>query len=59
MKQKEKLFSKQDILAWRVGTEDQIEAERVKRDPSKAYKFILPEVRATASFLNIYVFKDY
>jgi hypothetical protein len=44
MKQKEKLFQKQDILAWKVGTEDQIEAERIKRDPSKAYKFILPEV---------------
>jgi hypothetical protein len=53
MKQKEKLFQKQDILAWKVGTEDQIEAERIKRDPSKAYKFILPEV--TMSSLSHYL----
>lgn len=43
MKQKEKLFQKQDILQWRVNTEDQIEAERVKRDPSKAFQYILPD----------------
>jgi hypothetical protein len=44
-KTKEKLFQKQDVLAWRVNTEDQIEAERVKRDPVQAFKFILPDVR--------------
>jgi len=43
MKQKEKLFQKQDVLSWRVNTEDQIEAERVKRDPAQAFKFILPD----------------
>lgn len=43
MKQKEKLFKKQDVLSWRVKTEDQIEAEQVKSDPSKAFKFILPD----------------
>ena len=32
------------MLAWRVNTEDQIEAEQVKKDPTKAFKFILPEV---------------
>jgi hypothetical protein len=31
------------VLAWRVNTEDQLEAERVKRDPSKAFQFILPD----------------
>ena len=45
MKQKEKLFQKQDVLQWRVNTEDQIEAERVKKDPKEAYKYILPDVR--------------
>ena len=32
-------------MQWRVNTEDQIEAERVKRDPKEAFKFILPDVR--------------
>ena len=44
LKQKEKLFQKQDVLAWRVNTEVQIEAERSKKDPSKAFQFILPDV---------------
>lgn len=48
MKQKEKLFKKQDVLAWRVDTEHQIEAERVKTDPAKAFQFILPDVTNTA-----------
>eukprot|EP00347_Sterkiella_histriomuscorum_P002889 403366404 len=43
MKQKAKLFKKQDILAWRVDREHQIEAERVKNDPVQAYQFILPD----------------
>lgn len=34
MKQKAKLFKKQDVLAWRVDREHQIEAERVKNDPA-------------------------
>ena len=44
LKQKEKLFKSQDVLAWRVNSEDQAEAERVKADPAKAYEFILPDV---------------
>jgi hypothetical protein len=43
LKQKEKLFQKQDILMWRVNTEDQIAAEQVKRDPAKAFQYILPD----------------
>jgi hypothetical protein len=34
LKQKEKLFKKQDIHAWRVTKEDEAQAERVKMDPS-------------------------
>lgn len=44
MKEKAKLFKKQDVLAWRVDREHQIEAERVKHDPVQAYQFILPDV---------------
>lgn len=43
MKQKAKLFKKQDVLAWRVDTENRIKAEQVKNDPSLAYQYILPE----------------
>lgn len=45
MKQKENLYKKQDVLAWRVDREHQIEAERVKSDPVQAYQFILPDVK--------------
>jgi phosphoglucomutase len=44
MKQKEALFRKQDVLAWRVDREHQIQAERVKTDPVQAYQYILPDV---------------
>ncbi|CDW76278.1 px domain containing protein [Stylonychia lemnae] len=43
MKQKAKLFKKQDVLAWRVDREFQIDAEKVKTDPAQAYQYILPD----------------
>ncbi len=43
-KQKDALFKKQDVLAWRVDKEHQIAAESAKSNPVEAYKFILPDV---------------
>ena len=37
MKQKAKMFKKQDVLAWRVDAEHRIAAEKVKSDPTLAY----------------------
>jgi hypothetical protein len=37
LKQKEKLFKKQDIGDWRVDKEDLVIAERVKTDAAQAF----------------------
>ena len=43
-KQKESLFKRQDVLAWRVDKEHQIAAESNKTNPVEAFKYILPDV---------------
>jgi hypothetical protein len=65
LKQKEKLYQKQDILAWRVNAEDQIAAESVKRDPAKAFQYILPDttkevesLREEAEYFTNQVFRE-
>ncbi len=52
-KQKESLFKRQDVLAWRVDKEHQIAAESNKTNPVEAFKYILPDVNR--NYFNILV----